>query len=142
MSVRLLNRHIRYIVSWIKPEPIGDFSEYSLLTLLFICSVLSPWKTSRKLVEWIPKSRKFWAQSGVKCSILEKRVFPKYPLLSLCFNDGALWSFKLLKESLEWILKTMLTELWAKTGVKCPVLGQKEFFQSLPDCHVCLLIVP
>ena len=41
--MRLVNGHVNYIyiVSQIKNGPIGDFSEYSFLTLLFIYSVLT-----------------------------------------------------------------------------------------------------
>ena len=86
MSMRLLNGYPVCKVNWIKNGPLGDFLNIHYWHFFFSLQCRED--------EWIEKilrRRKFWAQSGVNCSILRNNSFLKNLQLAFCFNDCALW---------------------------------------------------
>ena len=131
MSMRVLNENTIYKVSGIKNGSIGDFLNIHYWHFFSLhCLIIM--KISRIL-----RRRKLWVQSGLKYSTLgnkkEIRAFAKYPQLTLCFNDGALCSFKISEKSLVWILKRMCAKLWAKVRVKRAFSKRS----SLPNLFTC-----
>ena len=125
-------------------RPTRVFWAYSQLSPLF---THIPWSLCVILVKsllWILRTHytRFLGQFVTKCPIWGQRIL-KHSQLSPLFTCNALSLWKICKKkSLEWIPITIcmifLSPSWDKN---VPFGGQKEFFQNIHYCYLCLRVL-